>query len=106
MSKDKNFTRSLQPYGPIRAAQHTEQRQARQEQARFLARPGNSPPTFIEFQSKIIYHASQSQRMSNSRGALEGETQQPAAMRSRMSERVVITLAVMIGMWLGRWWRL
>src|SRR5712691_4504438 len=32
--------------------------------------------------------------------------QQPGAMRSRMSKRAVITLAVMIGMWLGGWERL
>src|SRR5213594_1650992 len=36
----------------------------------------------------------------------KGKRQQPAAMRSRMSKRVVITLAVMIGMWLGGWERL
>src|SRR5262245_10705016 len=94
------------PYGPIRAAQHTEQRQAHQEQALFLGHPCHMPvslgsqgqscnirclarhahpltraspwaqstfstpsalcPTFIEFQSKIIYHAHTSQRMSNS----------------------------------------
>src|SRR5262245_54779297 len=94
------------PYGPIRAAQHTEQRQAHQEQALFLGRPCHtlaslvsqgqicnirclarhahpltraSPwaqsalstpsafyPTFIEFQSRIIYHAHTSQHMSNS----------------------------------------
>src|SRR5262245_11611318 len=88
------------PYGSIRAAQHTEQRQTHQEQALFLACPCNmlaslvsqgqvcdhqclachahpltlappwvrsalsSPsalwPTFIEFQSRIIYHASRS----------------------------------------------
>src|SRR5919109_4504734 len=66
----------------------------------------SSLPTFIEFQSEIIYHASQSQRMSNSRGDQEGHTPQPGAMRSRMSKRAVITLAVMIGMWLGGWERL
>src|SRR4029453_4746609 len=82
------------PYGPIRAAQHTEQRQAHQEQALFLGRPCHTPaslfsqeqsfnirclarhappltraspwaqstlspsalcPTFIEFQSRMIY---------------------------------------------------
>src|SRR5262249_17510869 len=35
------------PYGPRRAAQHTEQRQAHQEQALFLARPCTTPASLV-----------------------------------------------------------